>query len=840
MRSLTGRVPLEAGVKTFLVFLVSMAFAAFAAPVAQAGTLTFDQFHTGTLVEYGAAPGEINDVTITLDEHGLVLEDAGAADVDFQSNGRGLQGCEKDAVKPNRWECEWQFDTAAPVVDIRTQVDLKDGDDTAVVRITPKNFRARGWMKGADGEDELTHTSTPRTEAFSHDQGVLLDGGSGSDILAGNGTLMYAERTAPVVANLAAGGPAGEIGGMDGSGDTIGPGIRGAVGGSGNDTFIAASDTGVNFQGGLGNDSLRGSDEHDVLIGGNGDDDIAGLGGRDHASGGEIIPFFDGSEGGNDTVDGGDGSDLVYGAGGDDIVRGGAGNDEVQGNSGTDDVGGGPGTDKSYTASGFAVENSTIDLDDVADDGGPSDGHADNYHSDIEEIEAGPGNDTVTGTGGSDTLRGGYGSDVVNGGGGDDDLTDGGGGGIAADDTLRGGPGNDNVDGGIGNDTVDGGDGNDVVDGGDGSGADEIIGGTGNDRLYGFTPAYGEQAPGNPVTEPVVDGSDSFDGGAGRDVVYATDGKTDSVACGADGDVAFADASDPATGCEAVDTGPAPIRVKGLVAPVNPAPVGGPLTLSTVGNRQGTDLDSPFHTTVGAADNSLVTIDQARRVIDPSPPAGLAPFEANVVIRPVDMSQWPILTLLETTGPAEVAFLAKASEVPTNGALEPRFEGAPLSPCGPSGQITSDPCFASTGVEPSGWHRMVVHTTKSGRWHLAKVLPPPDTAAPLLKVASLGTPKLRTAVTRGVPVPLRASERVTATVDLALDAKTAKRLRLPKRIGTATKSLTRRGKLTVTLTKRASAALRKHRGGLLVTVTARAADAAGNKSRTASRKLRLR
>ena len=88
------------------------------------------------------------------------------------------------------------------------------------------------------------------------------------------------------------------------------------------------------------------------------------------------------------------------------------------------------------------------------------------------------GNDALTGGGGNDTVDGGAGKDRLKGGDNGDKL-DGGGG----NDTLTAGGGDDVVIGGVGNDVLDGGGGDDNVNGG--PGRDQLSGGPGNDRCLG-------------------------------------------------------------------------------------------------------------------------------------------------------------------------------------------------------------------------------------------------------------------------------------------------------------------------------------------------------------------
>jgi myo-inositol-hexaphosphate 3-phosphohydrolase len=124
-----------------------------------------------------------------------------------------------------------------------------------------------------------------------------------------------------------------------------------------------------------------------------------------------------------------------------------------------------------------------------------------------DDIEGGPGNDTINGNEGDDRVQGGDGNDKIAGGA-DNDLLDGGDG----DDEVNGDAGHDILEGGAGNDKLNGGEGDDQVFGD--AGDDVIAGGTGNDKLRGNA--------GNDrfvVNNPLTDGADSYDGGAGSDTL---------------------------------------------------------------------------------------------------------------------------------------------------------------------------------------------------------------------------------------------------------------------------------------------------------------------------------
>jgi hemolysin type calcium-binding protein len=119
----------------------------------------------------------------------------------------------------------------------------------------------------------------------------------------------------------------------------------------------------------------------------------------------------------------------------------------------------------------------------------------------VADLDAGDGNDTISGSYGADILRGGPGNDTLKG--------------IAANDQIDGGPGDDTIHGGADDDLV--------------------VGGPGRDSLYG-------------------DGEYSGTTLGGNDTIEARDGETDSVACGFGADTALLDASDVMdVDCESVE-----------------------------------------------------------------------------------------------------------------------------------------------------------------------------------------------------------------------------------------------------------------------------------------------
>ncbi len=324
-----------------------------------------------------------------------------------------------------------------------------------------------------------------------------------------------------------------------------------------------------NIVGGLGSDRLTGSDQKNVLTGGDGGDVINGFA--------------------NATC-----TDATYG----DVLNGGLGDDLLEvpaancfvvlnGNAGSNTV--------SFTARGAAL---SLSIDGKANDGDATAnggaGENANIAADIQSVWGGTGPDVITGSANADTLFGNDGDDVISGMGGDDRLQGG-----AGDDVLNGGAGYDVVDYGdylgttalnvtlcdsptelsgtpglwdavtkkgcpaaddgdtlatpieadqvVNCEWVIGGAGDDIISADatntssvqgvtieGGAGVDTITGGAGADTLFGD------------------DGDDTCDGGGGDDYVEGGAGNDVLIGGASDGDICVVDGTDatPATGCE--------------------------------------------------------------------------------------------------------------------------------------------------------------------------------------------------------------------------------------------------------------------------------------------------
>jgi Ca2+-binding RTX toxin-like protein len=269
-----------------------------------------------------------------------------------------------------------------------------------------------------DGESDERDNVQPDVER--------VIGGSNSDTLTGSSAANFLDGRAEEDTIEGGGGDDMLEGGKDEAGDTL----RGE---NGRDTLA----------GGPGEDSLTGGQDDDTLTGGGGADDIDGDRGGDKVEGGP----------GGDALDGGEGDDSLYGgalggvvgADGDDRLNGGRGADLLFGGRGNDLLDGGPEGD---TISGEAGKDTVtyddrtnpvrVSLNGIADDG--EKGEGDNVANDVEVIDGGERDDTLSGDADRNLLNGGPGDDEIQANDGSDQLTGG-----KASDLLNARDGNSDV-----------------------------------------------------------------------------------------------------------------------------------------------------------------------------------------------------------------------------------------------------------------------------------------------------------------------------------------------------------------------------------------------------------
>ena len=365
-----------------------------------------------------------------------------------------------------------------------------------------------------------------------------LNGGAGADALSGGDgtdTASYIGSVNGVAVSLATGTGSGG----DAAGDVL-TSIENLIGSASSDTLIGDAD----------HNTLVGGGSGDVIDGGQGLDTVSyedstvgvvinlssGTGSGGDATGdaltsienvvgsaqgdtitGNTIDNVISTGGGNDSVTSNSGNDIVNTGAGDDLIIGGngAGNDSYDGGSGTDTV--------RYTS---AIASITVNLETGSANATVGNDAAQigvDTLSNIENVVAGPFNDTLRGTVANNSFNGSGGSDTAVFSGTDTDYTityDGASGaltvadkiagrdgidtlvlvetlqfsngnklaslyavnkvqGTAAANTLNGTVGTDEILGLDGNDTLNGNAGDDTLDGG--TGGDTMNGGDGND-----------------------------------------------------------------------------------------------------------------------------------------------------------------------------------------------------------------------------------------------------------------------------------------------------------------------------------------------------------------------
>ena len=260
-----------------------------------------------------------------------------------------------------------------------------------------------------------------------------------------------------------------QIDGADGADDTI-------YGYAGNDTIYASA----------GNDTVYGGDGNDRL------DDSAGSTNELYGEAGNDFigsylddngaSYLDGGAG-NDTLNSADGDNVsatLIGGDGDDLITGWFQNATVTGDSGDDtiEIDGGWGAEASYTmditggetgeTTGDVLDGSGVNEDMTLDMSGADPESGTITHgtqtitfTEIESVETGRGDDSVTGSDGNDSVATGLGADTVDGGAGNDRF------GLGADTdrdvvVLADGSGSDTVSG------------FDLTDSGDGTTLDQL------------------------------------------------------------------------------------------------------------------------------------------------------------------------------------------------------------------------------------------------------------------------------------------------------------------------------------------------------------------------------
>lgn len=227
------------------------------------------------------------------------------------------------------------------------------------------------------------------------------------------------------------------------------------LGGTGNQGGAMKSYTGIEgVVGGLGNDTMTGARQGNLMVGGNGADVINGEAGHDFLIGeGRNASFVRAYLGLNPNFSVADAFDPlnanVAGTYAEDDAKndslyGGAGNDVLSGGDGADLLNGGSGADWVTYLSAPDFGSLALNLG----TGGTLGQATGDVFVGIENVQGSNGNDTIIGNAGANELRGMYNQDSLAG--------------LGGNDTLIGGDGRDTLAGGLGSDVLTGGNVEDV------------------------------------------------------------------------------------------------------------------------------------------------------------------------------------------------------------------------------------------------------------------------------------------------------------------------------------------------------------------------------------------
>lgn len=397
---------------------VTVAAAALALPAAaQAATISF----AGGVLTYTAAPGETNNVSLTLGTADYSCTARGVAPcIDVLESGEASitsfppDRCAEDGM--GTVECE----VPASVV-----VNLGDRDDALFDWEGPSTINGGAGnevvLDGRGGADAIN--GGPGNDAlFGGDGNDTLNGGDGNDFFEGFGGLSATDPVSTGGADVYVGGPGKDFldyagrtepmsisidgvadDGAAGEADNVGLDVEQLRGGNAADAISGSNDANW-LDGGDGDDVLRGGAGDDFLFGHNGDDRVSG-------------------EDGQDTIEGGDGSDTVDGGGGIDTLHGdkvqvcipsdcASGRDTILARDGTDEtVTCGPGEDSATLDAADRIPASGRDVCEHVDraaagDGGASGGGGGGGGSSDSGGASGSGSGASSAVGGASSTAG--------------------------------------------------------------------------------------------------------------------------------------------------------------------------------------------------------------------------------------------------------------------------------------------------------------------------------------------------------------------------------------------------------------------------------------------------
>jgi Ca2+-binding RTX toxin-like protein len=328
------------------------------------------------------------------------------------------------------------------------------GGDTLVGNTSANALTGLGGsdvLRGRNGDDVLSGGAGNDTIDGGADTDLLLESGNvnftltntslsglGTDSLAGIERAQLTGGAGANTINASAFSGTTSLAGGGGNDLVIGGSASDNVSGGNDDDTLRGGPGGDTLGGGDGADSLTGFAGDDQLTGGPGPDVLSGVGGKDTAiytdHGTNVtVDIDDVADDGNSTdgpagardnvksdvenLTGGQGNDTLIGSAADNVLNGRIGADTMAGLGGIDTV-----TYEERSGRG----NITVDIDDVADDGGTADDPGDNVLSDVENLIGHDtfayGRDRLTGSASNNTIDGRLGPDTLTGMDGDDTI----------------------------------------------------------------------------------------------------------------------------------------------------------------------------------------------------------------------------------------------------------------------------------------------------------------------------------------------------------------------------------------------------------------------------------
>jgi Ca2+-binding RTX toxin-like protein len=288
-------------------------------------------------VFFAAAPGEVNNLGVSLSGTDYVLTDSGAA----VAAGPGCSASGNTAV-------------CAATAIIGLTVSGGDGADSLTNSTSTPSTLSGGdgndaleggsgndTLRGNQGIDTLSAGAGDDLVDVRGDRGDIVNCGAGDDTVRGDGADVIASDCETVDRGPAPSPPPPASGPSPTSGALLGPVETGTLDhgacamdrlGTPGDDRIDGTASGDSLFGLQGNDVLNGQANDDCLFGGVGSDRLSGAAGDDRLLGddaNDAVP-------GNDRLFGNAGNDLLVGGPGRDRLRGGAGRNRLRGGSGND------------------------------------------------------------------------------------------------------------------------------------------------------------------------------------------------------------------------------------------------------------------------------------------------------------------------------------------------------------------------------------------------------------------------------------------------------------------------------------------------------------------------